>query len=45
MNGYERHSRDYGGPPVGWGSWLILGVIIGVVASYLVLGLWRLMNG
>lgn len=29
MNGYEKHSRDYGGPPPGWGTNLLM---IGVVA-------------
>ena len=45
MNGYERNSEDYGGPPVGWGTWLILVVMIGAVVMSVIVGLWRLVSG
>ena len=33
MNGYEKHSKDYGGPPPGWGTKLM---IIGVATIIVV---------
>ena len=31
MNGYEKHSRDYGGPLPGWGTVLLLIIIVGLI--------------
>lgn len=40
MNGYEKHSKDYGGRPPGWGTVamivIVVGVIVGLVVSRLV---------
>lgn len=45
MNGYERNSEDYRGPPVGWGTWLMLAAMIGAVVVLVIVGLWRLVSG
>lgn len=37
MNGYEKHSRDYGGPPPGWGTDLLMVVVVALVAVPVVL--------
>lgn len=39
MNGYEKHSRDYGGPPPGWGTDLLMIVVVGLIAAPAVLRL------
>ena len=44
MNGYERHSKDYGGPPVGWATRLMVIVVIGIVAGSAIIGLWRFVS-
>jgi len=38
MNGYEKHSDDYGGPEPGWGTWVMVAVIGVIVLGSIVLG-------
>lgn len=46
MNGYERHSDDYGGPPTGWGTRLMIALVIGaIVVLVVVLALSQWVGG
>jgi len=41
MNGYEKYSDDYGGPPPGWGTKalaIICGAVLAGVIGALILG-------
>lgn len=44
MNGYERFSDDYGGPPAGWGTWLMLAIMVGTVMALVIIGFWSLVG-
>jgi hypothetical protein len=36
MNGYEKHSKDYGGPPPGWGTVALIVIIVGGLVGLVV---------
>jgi hypothetical protein len=39
MNGYEKHSKDYGGPPPGWATVMFAIALVAVIVGSIMLKL------
>ncbi len=41
MNGYEKYSRDYGGPPPGWGDRVLTVILLLLAIAIVGYAVWR----